>query len=72
MNKLDFPLFDHGWTADEELLMFEGLEKLLFDYVGMGLEIGEKLLILSAPTKRERLFRNTIMRSIWKAKIFCR
>lgn len=27
INKLDFPLFDHEWTADEELLLFEGLEK---------------------------------------------
>ena len=27
INKLDFPLFDHEWTAEEELLMFEGLEK---------------------------------------------
>ena len=28
--KLDFPLFDHNWTAKEELLMFEGLEKFGF------------------------------------------
>ena len=27
INKLDFPLLDHDWTADEELLLFEGLEK---------------------------------------------
>lgn len=27
INKLDFPLFDVEWTADEELLLFEGLEK---------------------------------------------
>ena len=27
INKLDFPLFDHEWSADEELLLFEGLEK---------------------------------------------
>jgi len=27
INKLDFPLLDHEWTADEELLLFEGLEK---------------------------------------------
>jgi transcriptional adapter 2-alpha len=27
MNKLNFPLFSHDWTAEEELLFFEGLEK---------------------------------------------
>lgn len=27
INKLDFPLLDHEWTADEELLLFEGMEK---------------------------------------------
>jgi hypothetical protein len=26
-NKLDFPLFDPVWTAGEELLLFEGLQK---------------------------------------------
>lgn len=25
VNKLDFPLFEQDWTADEELLLFEGL-----------------------------------------------
>jgi hypothetical protein len=25
INKLDFPLFEHEWTGDEELLLFEGL-----------------------------------------------
>ena len=25
INKLDFPIFDYEWTADEELLLFEGL-----------------------------------------------
>jgi hypothetical protein len=27
INKLDYPLFDPEWTADEELMLFEGLEK---------------------------------------------
>lgn len=27
INKLDFPLYEGDWTADEDLLMFEGLEK---------------------------------------------
>lgn len=27
VNKLNFPLFDPNWTAEEELLMLEGLEK---------------------------------------------
>lgn len=27
INKLDFPLLDQEWTADEELMLFEGLEK---------------------------------------------
>ena len=27
INKLDFPLYDNEWTAGEELLLFEGLEK---------------------------------------------
>lgn len=27
VNKLDFPLLDQEWTADEELMLFEGLEK---------------------------------------------
>lgn len=27
INKLDFPLFEQDWTADEDLLLFEGLEK---------------------------------------------
>lgn len=27
INKLDFPLYDYDWTAEEELLLFEALEK---------------------------------------------
>jgi len=30
ITKLDFPLFDKKWTAKEELLLFEGLEKYGF------------------------------------------
>ena len=30
VNKLNFPLFDLNWTAEEELLMLEGLEKCGF------------------------------------------
>lgn len=26
-NKLNFPLFEHEWSAEEELLLFEGLSK---------------------------------------------
>jgi len=42
ISKLDFPLFDSKWSADDELLLFEGLEKYLVGYLGMDLEIGEK------------------------------
>ncbi len=45
INKLDFPLFDQDWTAEEELLLFEGLEKYFFLDVGTDLGTGEKLLI---------------------------
>jgi len=27
INKLDYPLYDFDWTAEEELLLFEALEK---------------------------------------------
>jgi transcriptional adapter 2-alpha len=27
INKLDYPLYDNEWNAEEELLLFEGLEK---------------------------------------------
>lgn len=30
ITKLDFPLFSHNWSAKEELLLFEGLEKYGF------------------------------------------
>ncbi len=29
INKLSFPLFEAEWSAEEELLMFEGLERLI-------------------------------------------
>lgn len=27
INKLNFPLYEQEWSAEEELLMFEGLER---------------------------------------------
>ncbi len=30
INKLNFPLFIEDWTAEEELLLFEGLERFGF------------------------------------------
>ena len=27
INKLNFPIYSHDWTAEEELLLFEGLER---------------------------------------------
>jgi transcriptional adapter 2-alpha len=30
INKLNFPLFAPDWTAEEELLLFEGLERFGF------------------------------------------
>jgi hypothetical protein len=42
ISKLDFPLFDSKWSADDELLLFEGLEKYLVGYLGMDSIIGVK------------------------------
>lgn len=60
INKLDFPLFDVEWTADEELLLFEGLEKYQLYKLGTALGTGDKLLILSVRTKPGKTFRSTI------------
>jgi len=41
INKLNFPLFDDTWTAEEELLMLEGLEKCGFgNWVDISEHIG--------------------------------
>lgn len=53
INKLDYPLYDSEWTAEEDLLLFEGLEKLFLYYLGMASGIGRKLLISLAATKQE-------------------
>lgn len=67
INKIDFPLFQVDWTADEELLMFEGLEKYGICYVGMGLEIGVRLLSLWEPAKHVKKSKITIPVYISKA-----
>lgn len=43
INKLEFSLFTNDWTAEEELLLFEGLERYGFgnwmeisDHIGSG------------------------------------
>lgn len=40
--KVNFPLFDSKWSAEDELLLFEGLEKYLTCYLDMDLAIGDK------------------------------
>ena len=60
INKLDFPLFEADWSADQELLLFEGLEKLLSLYSGMALATGEKSPILSELTKLGKMSKTTI------------
>jgi hypothetical protein len=45
INKLDFPLYDHEWTAEEELLLFEGLEKYSTPYAGTASATGAISLI---------------------------
>ena len=60
IGKLDFPLFDPKWSADDELLLFEGLKKYLVGYLGMVTAIGEKYLNLSSTVKPHAKFRRTI------------
>ena len=48
INKLNFPLLDKDWTAEEELLLVEGLERFGF---GNWLDISEHLS--SEKTKEE-------------------
>lgn len=42
INRLDFPLYDHDWTAEEELLLFEGLEKYSPPHAGTGSATGQR------------------------------
>jgi transcriptional adapter 2-alpha len=43
INKLNFPLFDENWTADDELLLLEGLEKCGFgNWIDIAEHIGTK------------------------------
>ncbi len=60
INKLDFPVFEQEWSADEELLLFEGLEKYIPIYTGMDSAIGEKSQTSSALIKLERMSRTII------------
>ena len=60
INKLDFPLFEQEWSADEELLLFEGLEKYTLPHAGTALATGEKSRTSSVLIKPERMWRTTI------------
>jgi hypothetical protein len=64
INKLDFPLFEQEWSADEELLLFEGLEKYAPPYAGTASAIGEKSLTSSVLIKLGRMWRTIINISI--------
>ena len=64
INKLDFPLFEQEWSADEELLLFEGLEKYTRSYAGTASAIGEKSLTSSVLIKLGRMPRTIINISI--------
>jgi hypothetical protein len=59
INKLDYPLLDDNWTADEELMLFEGLEKYLEGYSDMASGTGAKLLISSELTKPAKTLKST-------------
>lgn len=60
INKLDFPLFEQEWTADEELLLFEGLEKYTRPNVGTASGTGEKYRTSLARIKPGKMWRTII------------
>lgn len=72
INKLDFPLFESEWTADEELLLFEGLEKYSRSNSDTGSATGERSPILSEPTRPGRKLRSIIRVCLLIMAMYCR
>jgi hypothetical protein len=60
INKLDYPLYDNEWVAEEELLLFEGLEKYASNDEDMASGIGRRSLISLALARLAKMLKSTI------------
>lgn len=64
INKLNFPLFQEDWTAEEELLLLEGLVYSFFNRNDLVLEIGETFLSISTLIKTKMTLKDIMKNAI--------